>query len=565
MASKQYLGEGSNINRPPNFNGEHYDFWKIRMRIFIESQDLEIWDAIENGPFIPSHLSCGIVETKPRSAWDNEDKRKVQYDLKAKNIITSALGMDEFFRISNCKTAKEMWETLETTHEGTDEVKRSRLNTLSQEYELFRMLPGEKIQDLQKRFTHLTNHLIALGKDLSTNDLNLKVLRSLNRNWQPKVTAISEKKSLSKMSLATLFGKLQEHELELGRLEQNEEIEKKHKSIALNTVTKDRNSDIDDDEDMILLAKRFNKFLKKSKNFKNNKFSRKNENSSSQNITCFECGKSGHIKADCPTLKKMDSYSKNFNNNKVNNYNNKTKKAYIVWDDNDISSSSDSDNEENAQIALMASHQSEDELDEVSNSFELHSYDELQEAFNELHDEFLKLSKICSKQKKTIVELESKVNSQNKLTSCNKCIEKESKIHVLTNEINTLNRSTKNLDKILLNQRPSNNKRGIGYSPNNNSGQNKTVFIKESVSKLPYVNERAVLKFKNSDFYTSPKNFKSNNLIYKYTCNYCNHHGHTPNNCYVKNYGVPKGKFVWVEKGTNIKGPKSLWVPKSKI
>ncbi|KAF1877014.1 hypothetical protein Lal_00033567 [Lupinus albus] len=377
-----------------------------------------------------------------------------------------------------------MWETLETTHEGTDEVKRSRLNTLSQEYELFRMLPGDKIQDMQKRFTHLTNHLIALGKDLSTNDLNLKVLRSLNRNWQPKVTAISEKKRLSKMSLATLFGKLQEHELELGRLEQNEEIEKKHKSIALNTVTKDRNSDIDEDGDMILLAKRFNKFLKKSKNFKNNfeekrerrafqeqgalglilelekrvknrvvtknnKFSRKNENSSSQNITFFECGKSGHIKADCTTLKKKESYSKNFNNNKVNNY-------------KDISLSSDSDNEENAQIALMASHQSEDELDEVSNSFELHSYDELQEAFNELHDEFLKLSKICSKQKKTIVELESKVNSQNKLTSCNKCIEKESKIHELTNEINTLNRSTKNLDKILLNQRPSNNKRGIG-------------------------------------------------------------------------------------------------------
>ncbi|KAF1863135.1 hypothetical protein Lal_00000648 [Lupinus albus] len=77
------------------------------------------------------------------------------------------------------------------------------------------------------------------------------------------------------MSLATLFGKFQEHELELGRLEQNEEIEKKHKSIALNTVIKVEIVDIDDDEDMILLAKRFNKFLKKSKNFKNNKFSRK--------------------------------------------------------------------------------------------------------------------------------------------------------------------------------------------------------------------------------------------------------------------------------------------------
>ena len=31
----------------------------------------------------------------------------VQYNLKAKNIITSALGMDEYFRVSNYKNAKK--------------------------------------------------------------------------------------------------------------------------------------------------------------------------------------------------------------------------------------------------------------------------------------------------------------------------------------------------------------------------------------------------------------------------------------------------------------------------
>ena len=72
------------------------------------------------------------------------------------------------------------------------------------------MQPGESILNLQKRFVHLTNHLKALGKTLTNDELNLKVLRSLTREWQPKVTAISEKKSLSKMSSATLFGKLQE-------------------------------------------------------------------------------------------------------------------------------------------------------------------------------------------------------------------------------------------------------------------------------------------------------------------------------------------------------------------
>lgn len=55
------------------------------------------------------------------------------------NILQNALSMDEFFLVSQCTTTKQIWVTLVETHEGTAEVKRSRLNTLSQEYELFRM------------------------------------------------------------------------------------------------------------------------------------------------------------------------------------------------------------------------------------------------------------------------------------------------------------------------------------------------------------------------------------------------------------------------------------------
>ena len=111
------------------------------------------------------------------------------------------------------------------------------------------MQPRESILDLQKRFSHLTNHLTALGKIFTNDELNLKVLRSLTRAWQPKVTAISEKKSLSKMSLSALFGKLQEHEIELGRLEQNESQEKKTKNIALKTESREQIKDNDSDED----------------------------------------------------------------------------------------------------------------------------------------------------------------------------------------------------------------------------------------------------------------------------------------------------------------------------
>ena len=55
-----------------------------------------------------------------------------------------------------------MWDTLQVTHEGTTDVNRLRINTLTHEYELFRMNQYEIIQDMQNRFTHIVNHLASL-------------------------------------------------------------------------------------------------------------------------------------------------------------------------------------------------------------------------------------------------------------------------------------------------------------------------------------------------------------------------------------------------------------------
>jgi len=89
------------------------------------------------------------------------------------------LNSDEFFRISQCALAKEMWDTLELTHEGTNDVKRARKHTLIQEYEMFRMLKGESIVEVQKRFTHIANHLMSLGQIFDKEELNIKILSVL--------------------------------------------------------------------------------------------------------------------------------------------------------------------------------------------------------------------------------------------------------------------------------------------------------------------------------------------------------------------------------------------------
>ena len=82
------------------------------------------------------------------------------------------------------------------------------------------MQPEETIADVQKRFTHIVNHLTELRKVFDKEELNIKILKCLERTWQPKVTSIFESRDLSKLSTATLFGKLREHELELNRLKE---------------------------------------------------------------------------------------------------------------------------------------------------------------------------------------------------------------------------------------------------------------------------------------------------------------------------------------------------------
>jgi len=42
----------------------------------------------------------GIVVEKPFDELNDVEKRKVQYDCITKNIITSALNLDVFFRVS---------------------------------------------------------------------------------------------------------------------------------------------------------------------------------------------------------------------------------------------------------------------------------------------------------------------------------------------------------------------------------------------------------------------------------------------------------------------------------
>jgi len=98
------------------FNGVDYQFWKTWLKIFIESINQGIWDVIVNEPYTPKHVDNKQVD-KPWNLWAEEERRHAQYDCTIKNILNSSLNMDELFRVSQCKSAKDMWDVFEVTHE----------------------------------------------------------------------------------------------------------------------------------------------------------------------------------------------------------------------------------------------------------------------------------------------------------------------------------------------------------------------------------------------------------------------------------------------------------------
>ena len=128
MASGDIFGmgrEGHSIVRPPLFNGEDYAYWKTRMRLFVQANDYEVWKIIMKGPLIPTKKVDDCEVPKEEWEWDEKDTKMAQLNAKAMHTLFCALGPNEYNRVSLCDSAKEIWDKLAITHEGTNQVKES--------------------------------------------------------------------------------------------------------------------------------------------------------------------------------------------------------------------------------------------------------------------------------------------------------------------------------------------------------------------------------------------------------------------------------------------------------
>ena len=92
------MDRGQSLIIPHLFDGTNYAYWKVHMRVFLQSLGEKVWQAVEIG------------WTKPKEAPANCDDAKIKaenFNSRALNALFSAVTNEEFKKISSTETAKE--------------------------------------------------------------------------------------------------------------------------------------------------------------------------------------------------------------------------------------------------------------------------------------------------------------------------------------------------------------------------------------------------------------------------------------------------------------------------
>ena len=104
------------------------------MRAFLCSIDNTVWDAVEVGWTRPKAT---------KSTWDKAALAATNANSEVLNAIFCGVSPDEFHKISHITIAKEAWEILKITYEGTKKVKDTKLQMLTTRFEELKMSEDE--------------------------------------------------------------------------------------------------------------------------------------------------------------------------------------------------------------------------------------------------------------------------------------------------------------------------------------------------------------------------------------------------------------------------------------
>ena len=81
-----------------------------------ESIHIDLRDFVEHDNYIPLDDQLNEV---PKTSWIDAQRQRFLLNSKARNALLCALSKEEYTKVHNYKSAKQMWDTLALTYEGS--------------------------------------------------------------------------------------------------------------------------------------------------------------------------------------------------------------------------------------------------------------------------------------------------------------------------------------------------------------------------------------------------------------------------------------------------------------
>ncbi|GJX70555.1 hypothetical protein Tco_0307726 [Tanacetum coccineum] len=183
--------------RYPMLDRTDYESWSQRIRLYYRGKEngLLILQSIDQGPFklgttrntLGTTPEGGVLlrPGRPRTYEDLSDTEKKRYD--ADDNVKMLLA-------------------------GSELTKEDRESQLYDEFEWFKMLLGENINEYYVRFHKLVNDMRNIIMTMPNIQLNSKFVNNMSPEWDRFVTAVKLNKGLKETNHEQLYAYLKQHE-----------------------------------------------------------------------------------------------------------------------------------------------------------------------------------------------------------------------------------------------------------------------------------------------------------------------------------------------------------------
>jgi hypothetical protein len=178
--------------QPPTFTGKNYELWSFTMKALFRGQDLQ--EIVENGYVEPVDRTTYNALTQAEKDALKDQRKK---DGKMMSYIHQAMHESILPRVASAKQAKKAWDILQTSYQGMDKVKTSKLQILIRDFETLSMKDTDSLDYFDTHVIGLINQINSHGETIEDIKVVEKVIRILPPKFDTLVVTLEENKDLS--------------------------------------------------------------------------------------------------------------------------------------------------------------------------------------------------------------------------------------------------------------------------------------------------------------------------------------------------------------------------------